>query len=322
MQFRSRLDCATITTPCGDDTHTVTINLDGTITMPHDQDADDVMFALGAPHHACQRILNAYDAALARDAALTGTHDIPYTNSTRTPGVFISPHACDECRTQRANGTIIGRSHNIKHYTTPQHLAATYNANPDTIQRFTHWINRRIPNPHRLPDTPRTTPAVMRYYPHTRNTIEARELRRLTITTPYLTSITQLLPPTSSAPDIHHAAITARNNGIRTEWLHHITTHTRPTALTHARETHPTAHHFLHTLSKARNADPTEVTRLLNAGITAHLYTYAKYRAPIDAILTVYRATHGTRTLADYLNNGTSIPDALQHAQHANPESR
>lgn len=318
MTFRSRGDIATVHVDCHDEQHVVRVSLDGEITTSHDRDLDAVLVALGEAPHPCQVAENSYRAALEIDRVTRGLADPAGLRAVGTNRRWETTTPCPQCLRNRPNHpTPVGTSV-LTHFIHPTHLAATMHADATLITHFTKWLSRRITDPDRIPpQRSRNTPAAAECFrqllghpltPYDRHT--------WLLTLRYLEAFTTVagLPAANRTPVY---PLVTRYRGLRAEWLTELASAVTPQAINRAVHAHSNDHDWwLRSLFAARNIPAATIARYLNHGITTHLYTYAKYQATPEQILAVYRATNGQATLADYLNNGTSIPDALT-ATHA-----
>lgn len=318
--FARRLDEATVTVACGEEMHTVTANLDGTMVLHHhDADAEAVYAFLGGEITACQRVANMMEAVLDADRARRGIATIPgYTFVRRTSG--WGPHEtwtsataprCHQCasrsRGRTAAGEVSSRTPHYGHLLSPGHIAEAHDLPLALVRKTATWVTARIADPDRLTAT--KARALAREYA---GALSSSQIRDYNLTPRFMRVVSRLPGTLAHAPQF--AALDIARAGLTAPWLAALLEEVTPAALTRAHNFHNGVN-FVKALASARNIDPRLVAQFINGGIYSNFYTYAKFRVTPAQALQVYRVSEGNYNLATALRSGLSLSQALSEAR-------
>lgn len=316
--FARRLDEATVTIACGDETHTVTANLDGTITLhQHDADAEAVYTFLGGEATACQRAANMIEAVFVADRARRGIDTLSdYTFIRRVSGwgpreVWVSSTAshCPNCaatsRTRTSDGVLRSQTSHYGHLLSPEHIAAAHGTSSPLVRKVAAWVTSRIPDPDRLTVT--KARALSQDYSRA---LSPTQIRDYNLTPRFMNAVSRLPGMTPFQFD----ALNVARAGLTAPWLNEFLDEVTPEALTRAGNFHGERGTLVNALSSARNTPARTVAQFMNGGIYSNFYTYNKFRVTPMQALQVYRASGGTYNLATALRRGLSISQALDEA--------
>lgn len=291
---RTRGTRATFIVQCLDgDEHRFVMTADGTLlNTHHDPDEDAVIAALGGEPHPCGQALRAYQAALVSNNAATGTSDSSNARYTRRKG-WVEGGDCPSC-TRRVS--------TARHLHSTEHQAHVHGVpqlarQAETLRR---WLERNTAarGPYRdltdvTNDFPRITRSTRSRYLH----VSRDDL----LTRPFIATGTgDLGLPLSDV-------LALRRNGITIQWLTELNARLTPTT---RRALRRHLDNKMGVLIGARNISARKAADYLNAGIYAHLHTYARAEARPEDILAVYRADI-PGTLADLLQSGMTLHEAL-----------
>lgn len=303
--IRTRLERAQITVLCGSgEEHRFSLLVDGTISdYPHDAEHDAVISALGGELHGCAKTLAAFKVAHMLIDAHTGKKDVPGIRKKRFSGTFTDNHTCPEC----------GRGgSSIHHLMGAPHQASRTGVPLETTLRLTRWIarNQNLTLPHLLGRRIQgaLTPELSQSLSDERwpNMQRFATLNKLGITAPFARSAIKLV-----GTDVD-AMVALRSFAVRTEWVQDLAPRVSPRIIEKARTSNFT---WTRSLGLSRNVPPAFIADFMQAGIYSHFHTYHKARATVEQVLEVYRNTRGDKTLADYLHEGKSIPDAIRDSR-------
>ena len=299
-----RGNAATITVLCERrETHHVRIRLDGltpTFSTSHESDVDDVVAALGGALHGCARVKASMDAAIVMWQARMGVRDVPHSRFFQYRG-WQNDVTCEHC---------ISSGQSMSHLVDPIHLAQTYGGYKNVTQRLGQWIARRNGDETVMAsftDNYRSMAAA--------GVLDRMDRRRSVSSWAHRVPNGILLTPAfvTAAGNIvgndGEKIVDLRVHGVRVEWVKQLSALVTPEAARYARSKNPT---FGKSLYLARNASSSQVARYINAGIHTHLHTYAKLRVEPDDVIAVWKGSHGEASLADLLNAGVTIPEALR----------
>lgn len=300
MRVWTRGDRATVNVACGNETHRVRLTADGSVTTEHDETVDQVIAALGGTPHSCMKVLYAFNAAQAALDALAGKKDFKnvhfVTNhnwKSTTPNV-----GCSSCSRYSYQ--------NLSHFASPEHLASEYNTDKYLVSRLLTWLMRNTTEELWNERTSRIyIERLCRYADIETNeqySLVAISSRNI-ITPNFVTHAKNVVG--NDAKSVLHL----RNNGVKVEWLAELDSLVSTRRKQYAQEN---STNLARSLASARNVAASKVAYYMNNGVLSHYYTYAQVNASIQQILTVYNMTNHTRTLADFLNEGVSIPEALR----------
>lgn len=275
-----RNNVASIQVLCGEDIHTVTITRQGTIALPHDREAEEIVTVLGGEPSPCYRVINSYHATVRMVKTVVGLCDPPQMKWSNSCG-WYSPVECDDCRTRSSLGV-----RTIGHYNTPEHLAVAYNGYSTVISNLRDWVA----------ETHHVNPALFnQVHPETRRIIQPF---------PIIGSFTLLSPDMLLTPryitlaekfvgEDPSAICELREKGITVEWLTELA---RLVSDRKARRNFRRNRHIARAMIASRNIPASEVAAYMNAGVTSHYYTYAReHLSPIEARARSARSTSGTR---------------------------
>jgi hypothetical protein len=303
VQVRTRHDKATITTLCTDGAeHRFTINIDGTITNSHHLEGeDDVIVALGGEPTMCGKAVIAYEAARDVHRAQLGVADVPNLTWNRRRGwVIKNDHICTGARCP-------GAHHDLAHVMKMRTQLHVRNLNGADFDRaggtFLRWLNRVV------------SPATV--YAKKADLIDAEGLsvpRRdrfyLGNTIAYMVLTPEFVRLSKAVVGMNLSYnVSLRTRGVTVQWLRTLVENLDARTL---RKIRRHDEKMVAALSAARNVDPRAVAALLSAGVYSHLHTYVRAHARPDQVLAVYRATNGQTTLADLLDEGLTVHQAIQ----------
>lgn len=301
---RTRGNTAFFTVPCLDgETHKFTITTDGVITNPHhDAEDDAVILALGGQAHPCGLTTVAYRAARESFDAENGIRDVPglrYHNYRWRDG------GTDRCPTG-------GCGPSIDHISSVKHRSVTLGADITAARTLFNWLlrNNGIESTVSARRVERRAELIALLSEHGLPPNGANQFLSNLITPAYLGAALKIVPDSThmSVRDRHQEILDLRNGGITLDWIRTFAEHVSPGAVQNGMQAGRT---YYKSLKHARNVDPIKVARLNNAGIVSHFYTYVKAGATPEQVLKVYKATNRTTALADLLNEGLSIPQAI-----------
>lgn len=292
---RTRLGTAYFVVDClGGQEHRFTMTLDGQVSNAHhDTEQDAVLLALGGAPHPCNLAQRAHTAAREIFEGLAGEHDLP--SLTRTRGGWRDGHQCRDC------------SRSLEHLHTTKHRASLHGTHERLVRTLLAWMKRNS-DKHCFSAADATRPtteflaAARAVSPDFSPARFRFAVRGSIITAPFVREAAPF-----SSGKFENVAL-ARGEGVRVEWLRELGAQVRPDALAHALRGDGT---LLKTLARSRNVPARAVASYLNAGVTAHFYTYHRAHARPDQVLAVYRATGGRTTLADLLSRGMSVREAM-----------
>lgn len=297
MQVRTHGDRAVITTTChGGDTHQVRFTREvGVVDTVHDADADAVVAALGGHAHPCQVAINSFAAARACVDAYRGVRDFP---EVRVRGQqWTHPGTC-------AAGC---SGNDLQHFTSPPHAAAHFSADPHAVQVLTRWLLRAHDPAQVAARRPRDTTPILALLDGWVGNHSPTQLGQIIyhhmITPTYIHAARALTGADT------RALLTLRRGGCTVQWLQQVAAHTSPAAAARALDTNRL---LASTLVKARNVPATAVAAYLNAGVTAHFYTYHTSQVSPAQVLQVWHGSDHQRTLAGLLKEGWTVPQALE----------
>jgi hypothetical protein len=305
---RTRLSVATFTVPClAGETHTVRITTDGQITNPHhDLEADEIILALGGEPHPCGRAVVAFEIARDIYRARAGERDVPNVRGKHGTGWRPRGEGCPDCTRY---------SRPMDHFLTPSHQAHVRNvsdlAHPISI--LVRWLvrNSNAGLAYTNGDVIATDfPALLDSLRSNRFTSYQKGL---VLTPAFVEAATTVLG--AHLGDIY----ALRSLGVRVEWLRTLTAGLNRSAKAHlvarataSRTRYSTTSKVSTLLNSVRNVDPATVAKFLNAGIYAHIHTYARAHVRPAQVLAVFNATGGDTTLADLMNEGLTVQQALR----------
>lgn len=306
VAIRTRLERAQVTVLCANgEEHKFSLVVDGSIAdYAHNADEDAVISALGGELHACAKALKAFKAANLLFDAHTGTKDVPGIRKKRFSGQFTDGHTCSECANR--NGS------SIHHLMGAPHQASRLGVPLDATLAFTRWIarNREVSLPHLMGRRIQgaLTPELSQSLSDERWPSLQRfaTLNKLGITAPFARAAIKLV-----GTDVDQM-IGLRSFAVRTEWVQDLASRLPLRVIEKARANNFT---WVRNLGLSRNVPPAFIADFMQAGIYAHFHTYHKARATVGQVLQVYRNTNGQKTLAHYLQEGISIPDALRSSE-------
>lgn len=300
MRVWTRGNRATVNVLCGNETHKVRLTADGSITTEHDAIVDQVISALGGTPHSCMKVVYAFNAAQAALDALTGKQDFKnvyfvanHNWKSTTPNVGCA--ACTRYSYQ-----------NLSHFATPEHLANEYNTDKYLVSRLLTWLMRNTTENIWNERTSRI------YIDNLCQNADIETNQRHSLVA---ISSRNIITPTfiSHAKNLVgnnvETILYLRNNGVKVEWLSELDSLVSYRRKQYAQEN---SRNLARSLASARNVPTSKVAYYMNNGVLSHYYTYAQVNATIQQILTVYNRTNRTRTLADFLQEGISIPEALR----------
>lgn len=292
IRVRTRGELATVVTTCADGAeHRFTITPDGvTSNTHHDADEDAVVIALGGAPSACGQAMLAFEAARTAHQAHQGIRDVKGLRWTRRRGWTL---------TDTLAGSLSDLS-NARRVAQAKNLDSDYQHAADIMFR---WLTRTRGESiiyseanDLFADFPIFNTRQNRY-------LSGGQIRHLMLTKQFIDDARIVVG--NDLQKVCHL----RNSGITTHWLHSLVSNLRPrTARSLARH----GEDLITALRGARNVEARVVAGFLNAGIYAHLHTYARAHARPDQVLTVYRATNGQTTLADLLGQGLGLTDAIR----------
>jgi hypothetical protein len=298
-----RGNTATVTVLCERrETHHVRVRLDGvvsTFSTPHESDVDDVVAALGGALHGCARVKASMEAAFVMWQARMGVHDVPHSRFFQYRG-WQNNVTCDHC---------VSSGQAMSHLVDPVHLAQMYGGYESVVQRFGQWVARMNGDETAMAsftDNYRSMAAARVMDRMDRRRGVSSWLRRVPngvlLTPAFVTAAGNLVGNDGSK------IVDLRVNGLRVEWVKRVSALVTPEAARYARLKNPT---FGKSLYLARNASSAQTARYINAGIHTHFHTYAKLRVEPDDVIAVWKGSRGEASLADLLNAGVTIPEAL-----------
>jgi hypothetical protein len=290
IRTRTRGSKATLKIECSNEAHEVCINLNGEIESKHDNDADQVLMALGGEIHSCGRGVNSFQAAKTLSKIMAGETDLATLRYNNVKGWYDSK-TCANCPNS---------SFRLSHYYSLDHLAATFSADKTTIRTLYKWIIRKDASISEKISNNKTIKTMLK-------TLDDEaifpSINGLYLSRTYIDSAKKF---TGNDPS---KIVEMRLNGITVEWIKKLAELVNDSSAEYAQKNN---HKLYTSLSKTRNVDPTLVAKYINSGIVTHFYTYSKVDAHPKDILTIYRNTKGSKTLAELLNNGYTIPQALR----------
>jgi hypothetical protein len=289
IAVRARGDFAYFSLPCGDTEHFFRADLDGNLfDSAHDPDEAAVMVALGGRPHGCGCAVQALHAARVSYKAAIGQEDNPLARFRRRTGWTTGATSCPSCSSYNNS---IEHINGVEHQLCVQGLEE-YIPAAKTLLR---WLHRRGENSTVL----KTRQEFMRAFPRDSRSPYSFG-RRWFLTSEFVDLALNIVG------DHYGQVEQMRRNGIKVQWLRSlvanldneakvkISTRNRPSGLL-----------------KARNVDPVTVAKFLNAGIYDHIHTYARAHVRPEQVLAVFRATRGRKTLAEFLDEGMTAPQAL-----------
>lgn len=290
ISVRTRGSIARFALDCGGDLHRFSISIDGTVSdSSHDPDEAAVMVALGGRPHACGCAIQAYKSALIAYKANLGLEDNPAARYRTRSGWVSGDQACDACY---AYGNTIAHVNSVEHQLASQGLAEFIPA-ATTLLRWMHRngeASQVITARHQLREA---LPRGMR------GTFTASD-RRIALTPRFINAAVEITGPNFNNIE------KLRRNGVKVQWLNRLVSDLSGPAKTKIAE-----RGRFSGIVKARNVDARIVAKFLNAGIYDHIHTYARAHVRPEQVLAVYRETNGSKTLADFMEEGLSAPQAL-----------
>jgi hypothetical protein len=302
ITVRTRGNRARLTVLCTDSTpHTITIDRDGTITNEHHSpDEAAVILALGGTPSPCGQAEQIYHAAHIVYLARTGEHDDP-TATFSSRRSWRTRTDCPTCGYHPSAAHI----HTIGHQLGSQGLSEFVRAG-STLVTWLHRTGR--------PSTALTSTRDL----VTAGLVTAPDSNGIRLTPQTLTTLPFIRAAYSVIGEDLNSALRMRRGGLTVHWLTDLGRHLNPrtrnriaaeTAAAGSRSG-PTERAII----KARNINARTIAQFLNAGIHSHLHTYARAHARPDQVLTVYDATQGRTTLADLLEQGHTVTEAVRRA--------
>lgn len=289
ITVRTRGDLASFSLPCGDTEHFFRADLAGNLfDSAHDADEAAVMVALGGRPHACGCAVQALHAARIAYKAAIGQEDNPSARFRRRTGWTTGETACPSCSSYNNS---IEHINGVEHQLSVQGLQEYIPAAKNLLR----WLHRRGENSTVL----RTRQDFIQAFPR-----DGRSPylfgRRWFLTPEFIDLALQIVG------DHYGQVEQMRRNGIKIQWLRLLVTNLEnDTKVKISNRNRPSG------LLKARNVDPLTVAKFLNAGIYDHIHTYARAHVRPEQVLAVFRATRGSKTLAEFLDEGLTAPQAL-----------
>lgn len=293
LQIRTRGPRAFISIACSEgQQHAFTIELDGSTTNDfHSPDEDAVIVALGGQPSACGTVMRIVSIVKQIHTARTGETDMPNLRFRRR-GWYVRG---TEAPTGRSRHTTMAEATSVNFQLNAAGISPEYRRAANTLLR---WIARN------------SAPAEHIYR---RDQIEALGLTLPRWYTEHLVR-EALLTPAFITPareivgDKLQDIITLRDKGITVQWLTELVAHLSPRAKRRARLNTS----LLAGLGGARNVNARLVARFVEHGIYSHIHTYIRASATPAQVLAVYKATNRERTLADLLDQGMTVTDAVR----------
>lgn len=290
IAVRTRGDFARFAIECGGDSHTFQMTLAGEILDgAHDPDEASVMVALGGRPHACGCAVQAFKAARVAYRAAVGLEDNPDAKFRRSGGWITSTGRCASCSTY---GNSLEHVNGVEHQLGVQGLSEYV----DTARLLVRWMHRRGEASTVL----RTRQELRQAFPRRHRVPYASSSRGMVLTPQFIDSALSIVGENYN--QVEHL----RRNGIKVQWLRSLVANLD----TNAKRKIAQRNRFSG-LVKARNVDAVTVAKFLNAGIYDHIHTYARSHVRPEQVLAVFRATNGRKTLAEYLDEGLTAPQAL-----------
>jgi hypothetical protein len=302
---RTRGNNATVTATCNDGAvHRFTISIDGTITNSHHEaDEDSIIVALGGEPSACGKAVQVYQAARDTYNAYAGIADVPGIRWSRRRGWHVNSQEATCPDTYCGSRNALTHSSSVSHLIFSRGIArSTEDPNTRLILNagatFNRWLHRNLGTAQPYA----TLGEMMRAHNITVGRHHTRmRINRSVITRQFVDNAVRIV----GANPIR--VLSLRDNGISLGWLTKLVAELNPRTLRKVR-----AHENIETaLQGARNVDPVIVAGFLKAGVYSHLHTYARSHARPSQVLTVYRATNGRQTLADLIEEGMSVHEAI-----------
>lgn len=289
-QVRTRGDIAHFIVACGDESHTLRMNISGEILEgAHDPDEAAVMVALGGRPHPCGCAVQAFKAATITYRAAIGREDNPGARYRRSAGWVTGEARCATCGSY---GNTIEHVNSIEHQLGSQGLSE-YVATAKSLLR---WLHRRGEASAVL----RNRQEIRQAFPRSARVLWASSSRRAVLTPAFVNLALEIVG------DNYQQVEQLRRNGIKVQWLRLLVANLTPEAKAKIAQ-----RSRFSGLLKARNVDPATVAKFLNAGIYDHIHTYARAHVRPEQVLAVFRATRGRKTLADFMDEGMTAPQAL-----------
>lgn len=290
IRVRTRGDFATFSLPCGDSEHSFRADLLGTlIGSPHDPDEAAVMVALGGRPHACGCAVQALQAARISYRAAIGKEDNPAARYRRRNGWVTGDTACAKCTSY---GNTIEHVNSVEHQLGIQGLDE-YIPVAKTLLR---WFHRRGEASQVL----RTRQELRQAFPRGNRLAFSSSNRRSCLTPEFIDIALSIVGENYN--QVEHL----RRNGIKIQWLRSLVANLDGDAKLKISQ-----RNRFSGLVKARNVDAVTVAKFLNTGIYDHIHTYARAHVRPEQVLAVFRATRGRKTLAEFLEEGLTAPQAL-----------
>lgn len=290
ISVRTRGDLASFSLTCGDTQHTFRADLNGNlIDSPHDPDEAAVMVALGGRPHACGCAVQAFKAARISYRAAIGKEDNPSARYRRRNGWVTGDVECSQCNSY---GNTIEHINSVEHQLGIQGLEEYIPAGKALLR----WLHRRGESASVL----RTRQELRQAFPRGHRLAFSASSRRSFLTPEFISNALSIVG------ENYHQVEQMRRQGIKVQWLRSLVSH-----LDSDTKDKIARRNRFSGLFKARNVEAVTVARFLNAGIYDHIHTYARAHVRPEQVLAVFRATRGRKTLAEFLDEGMTAPQAL-----------
>jgi hypothetical protein len=289
ITVRTRGDFASFSLPCGDTEHSFRADLEGNLfDSAHDPDEAAVMVALGGRPHGCGCAVQALHAARISYRAAIGLEDNPSARYRRRNGWATGEATCQSCSSYENS---IEHVNGVEHQLSIQGLQEYISA----AKTLLRWLHRRGKNATVL----RTRQELRNAFPRS-SRLPYVSARRWCLTPEFIELGLAIVG------ENYHQVDQLRRNGIKIQWLRTLVANLDSSAKTKIGN-----RNRFSSLAKARNVDAVTVAKFLNAGIYDHIHTYARAHVRPEQALAVFRATRGRKTLAEFLDEGMTAPQAL-----------
>lgn len=290
LNVRTRGEVAHFSLACGGENHSFRMNVNGEIfDSTHDPDETAVMVALGGRPHICGCAIQAFKAAVISYRSAIGCEDNPAARFRRSTGWLTGEQSCDDCSHM---GNTIAHVNSIEHQLASQDLS-DFIPMAKTLQR---WLHRRGESPKVL----KTRYELRQAFPRGHHLSLGNRERQMNLTPEFINLALTIVG------DHYHQVEQLRRYGIKVQWLRSLVNN-----LTDGAKDKIARRNRFSGLHKARNVDPSIVAAFLNEGIYDHIHTYARAHVRPSQVLAVFRKTRGSKTLADFLEEGMTAPQAL-----------